>query len=171
MKTTNTWPTLTVEIINPHVTLYYNGNRVDDSAKTIIKEYVDFLGKDISVMGYAYGNNGKNEGIAVQLPNSKIPYYGAKVPHITVSLTIGAKSVDTANLVYSRYNFSDFIITGKVGFCMEDGTIAYSIEEVFGHGNVVYVGIFFDKEVLHNMSPDKILDYSLEQAMRLGYED
>ena len=171
MKNPNTWPTLPIEITRPHVTLYYNGFRVDKEAKEIIKEYVDSLGKDISVIGYAYGNNGQNEGIAVQLPHGKIPYYGAKVQHITISMAIGAKAVDTANLIYSRHNFTNFIINGKVGFYMEDGEIIYSIEDAFGHGNVVYVGIFFDKEVLHNMSPEKILDYSLEQAMRLEFED
>ena len=171
MITANTkWPSLAKEVEKPHVTLYYNGNRVDDDAKAIIKKYIDFLKKKVSVMPFAYGNNGKNEGLAVEFCREcKIPYHGAKVPHITLSIAEGEKAVNTAFLNFSRHNFTNFIITGKIGFFMEDGTIAYSIEETFERGNVVYVGIFFDKEELYPMStPEGMWAHSMEQLDRLN---
>lgn len=169
--TNHTWPTLIKEVEFPHVTLYYNGYRTDAEAKRIIKEYVPLLGTNVSVMGYAYGNDCQNEGVAVQINKYSVPYYGAAVPHITISLAPGAEAVNTAYLNFNSKNFTNFVISGKVGLFMEDGTIAYSIEDAFEHGNVLYIGIFFNKEVLHNMSPDKILDYSLEQAMRREFEE
>jgi hypothetical protein len=168
-----TWPSLPKEIPYPHVTFYYNGGKVDATAKKIIDECIDFIGENATVKGDAYGNDGKNEGIAVEICSGcKIPYYGAETPHITISLAEGAKAVDTAFLNFSRINFTPFIITGKIGFFMEDGTIAYSIEEVFGKGNVVYIGIFFDKEELYSMStPEDMIRYSMEQIARMEYKE
>lgn len=141
-----------------HVTTCYVEGMPTEQAKKIIREYIPFIGKKVPVMAYAHGNDGINEGLAVEIdPSSKVPYYGAKVPHITLAVNKnqGGKAVNTAYLNFSRRNFTPFIITGKIGFFMEDGTIAYSIEDTFERGNVVYVGLFFDKETLHNMSPDK----------------
>ena len=166
------WPSLPKETQYPHVTWdYVLGKENDHAVKEWIKNCMNFLGDDVAIMGHSYGNDGKNEGIAVEICKDckcKILYCGAEVPHITISTSEGAKAVNTAFLKFSRRNFTPFIITGKFGFYMEDGTIAYSILDIFDHGNVVYVGVFFDKETLHNMSPETRWDYAMAQIERLN---
>ena len=67
----------------------------------------DIVGKKFEVFLIGYGNDGMNSGFQISLPDELMPYYinydeqkpdVLKVPHITASLSEGAKASNTKNL-------------------------------------------------------------------------
>lgn len=97
-------------ISEPHVTFIYKPNEVDEC----------LFGTDIHVTIIGYGNDGKNEGVKVSLSsdNPKLQNMIEKieVPHITISVGLGAEAVNTRNLVFTP--ISEIQITGKYGGCL-----------------------------------------------------
>lgn len=80
-------------IRNQHVTFGF-GTEPDDGFKDI---------GDVSVKVIGYAEDGRNEGIEIELPPAAYKYYhGADTLHMTLSVANGAKPVDTAHLCFTR---------------------------------------------------------------------
>ena len=99
----------------------------------------DIVGKSYEVYLIGYGNDGKNSGFEIALPNELIPYYKnydeenpniLKVPHITVSLADGAKASDTKNLEFTPLE-KPIKIVGKFGYWIKEGNKEYLSFEPF----------------------------------------
>ena len=78
------------------------------------------MGKQVSITVVGYGNDGRNSGFQVVLPEEVRSLFGMKVPHITMSLAEGAKAKDTGNIRFQK--ITPFTITGIIGSCV-DGKI------------------------------------------------
>lgn len=107
-----------------HLTLKYKPNKDE-----IFNELV---GKEFEMYLIAYGNNGINAGFEVELSEELKPYYinydeddntKIKIPHITSSLAIDAKAMNTKNLNFTKLS-TKHKIKGTFGFWIEeeDGT-------------------------------------------------
>jgi len=92
----------------------------------------DLVGKEFEMYLVAYGNDGINAGFEVELSEELKPYYinydeddntKIKIPHITSSLAVDAKAMNTKNLVFNKLP-QKYSIKGKFGFWIEeeDGT-------------------------------------------------
>ena len=61
--------------------------------------HTKLLGQAISVNAVAYGNDGLNEGLKVELvtasPELAVLFEEIEIPHITLSIATGAKAVNT----------------------------------------------------------------------------
>lgn len=69
------------------------------------------------VVAFAYGNDGENEGYAVFVPDEiGEMYFGAELPHITLSTSANGAPVNTAFLSFD--NAEPFTIPMKFGFYM-----------------------------------------------------
>ena len=71
----------------------------------------EIAGKFFEIYLIGYGNDGKNSGFLVDLPDNLKKYYinydeemneKLKVPHITISLAKGARAIDTKNLCFKK---------------------------------------------------------------------
>lgn len=91
----------------PHVTLLF---RPEDPREEI-------FGVEVLIEVYAYGNNARNEGLAVNVVSDNAVInellQGVQVPHITVSVAEDAKPVDTARIKFKRT--APFILRGVYG--------------------------------------------------------
>ena len=107
-----------------HLTLKYKPN--DDEV------FNEIVGKEFELYLIGYGNNGTNAGFEVELSDELKPYYinydedepsKVKIPHITSSLALDAKAMNTKNLVFNKLP-QKYSIKGKLGFWIEeeDGT-------------------------------------------------
>ena len=83
----------------------------------------EIVGKSFEVFLIGYGNDGVNSGFQVQLSDELMPYYinydeqnpdTLKVPHITASLSEGAKASNTKNLKFKPLE-KPIKIVGKFG--------------------------------------------------------
>lgn len=87
----------------------------------------DIVGKPFELLIVGYGNDGKNSGFQVALPDELLRYYKnidkktkkIVVPHITVSLSENGKAVDTGKLEFKRLS-KPIKITGKFGFYLKE---------------------------------------------------
>lgn len=96
----------------------------------------ELVGKEIELSIIGYGCNGNNSGFEVELPADIMHYYinydkSGKLnrPHITVSLSQGAKSLNTKNLKFDRLP-KPYKIKGRFGYWIKkenSGHISYSL--------------------------------------------
>lgn len=84
-----------------HVTLVYKPT--DEQ----LAELIPFIGKKTVVKVVGYANNGRNEGLAVEICDD-IPYFGAEKKHITLSRIEEAKAVETGYLDFSADALVEF---------------------------------------------------------------
>lgn len=105
---------------NLHCTFKYRPNNSE-----IFNEIV---GKTFEIYIVGYGNDGMNSGFEVLLPDELKKYYInyeekeqniLRTPHITTSLSNGAKAVNTKNLKFNKLK-KTVKITGKFGFWIQD---------------------------------------------------
>ena len=97
----------------------------------------DIVGRTFEVYLIGYGNDGQNSGFEILFPDELKDYYinydeqnsnQLKVPHITASLSEGAKAVNTKNLTFKRLE-KPIKITGRFGYWIkEDGKEFLSYE-------------------------------------------
>lgn len=97
------------------------------------KVFNDIVGQTFEVLLTGYGNDGQNSGFKIQLPDELIPYYinydeqnpnMLKPPHITVSLSEGAKASNTKNLKFKPLE-KPIKITGKFGYWIKEENNEY----------------------------------------------
>ena len=126
------------EVKNMHCTFKYQPSEEE------IKNFSKLLGKDIELKVVGYCSDGKNSGYEIELSpeqdsvytnshsvnNEKaVPTVERTTPHITTSLGIGEKPVNTGFLQFSRKGFQPFIVHGKAGFFtsrMKEGNVETS---------------------------------------------
>lgn len=93
----------------------------------------NIVGKNFEVFLIGYGNDGMNSGFQILLPDELIPYYinydeqnpdVLKVPHITASLSEGAKASSTKNLEFKPLE-KPIRIVGKFGYWIKDENNEY----------------------------------------------
>lgn len=91
----------------PHITFEYKPSQVDEG----------LFGQAVEITAVAYGNNGQNEGLKVELhsKNEAIEKMicSIKIPHITVSVSVTGKPVDTSKLQF--HSIEPFKLAGKYG--------------------------------------------------------
>jgi len=91
----------------PHVTFAFQPEEVDET----------LFGEDITVTVTGYGNNGKNEGVKVELCEAsegvKAQFEQIEVPHITISVGNGGRPVNTRYLQFEETE--PFELIGKYG--------------------------------------------------------
>lgn len=103
-----------------HLTLKYKPN--DDEV------FNEIVGKEFELYLIGYGNDGTNAGFEVELSDELKPYYinydedepsKVKIPHITSSLALDAKAMNTKNLAFNKLP-QKYKIKGTFGFWLED---------------------------------------------------
>ena len=103
-----------------HLTLKYKPN--DNEI------FNEIVGKEFELYLIGYGNNGTNAGFEVELSDELKPYYinydedepsKLKTPHITSSLALDAKAMNTKNLLFNKLP-QKYKIKGTFGFWLED---------------------------------------------------
>lgn len=91
----------------PHVTFVYRPERVDTR----------LFGREVTVRVTGYGNDGRNEGLRVELvtdePALEALARAISLPHITLSVSRKGRPVDTAGLAFSPVE--PFFLTGRFG--------------------------------------------------------
>lgn len=93
----------------------------------------EIIGKEIEIKIVGYGNDGKNSGLKVEIPNEYKKYYinydeenptKLQTPHITLSISEGAKPYKTKDL-----NFIDIEkpikVKGKFGYWIKENDKEY----------------------------------------------
>jgi hypothetical protein len=100
---------------DPHVTFAFKPTK-----DKLIPE--SLLGQEYSVTVIGLGNDGDNHGYEVELPQDlKRYYFGAPVPHITLSTSDTGKAVNTKDLKFEKIN--PFTIKGKLGYFTNNGVV------------------------------------------------
>lgn len=93
----------------------------------------NLVGKEIQVQLIGYGSDGQNSGFEVQLPEEVMKYYinydednpqKLKVPHITSSISEGAKVYKTKDLIFEPLP-KPITITGKFGYWIKENDREY----------------------------------------------
>lgn len=88
----------------------------------------EIIGESFEVFLIGYGNDGMNSGFQISLPDNLMPYYinydeqnpsAFKVPHITASLSEGAKASNTKNLEFKPLE-KPIRIVGKFGYWIKE---------------------------------------------------
>lgn len=103
--------------------------RYHPSEKEIFNELV---GQTFEVTLTSYGNNNKNAGFLISLPEELIPFYinyesdqkTLRVPHITSSISSNAIPSETKNLDFKPLS-RQYKVKGKFGFCIKDNRGKY----------------------------------------------
>lgn len=94
-------------IAHPHITFAYRPDSVDES----------LFGETITIRATAYGNDGENEGLKVELisacPKLTKAFQAIAVPHITLSISAEGKAVNTGSLQF--HQIEPFELTGIYG--------------------------------------------------------
>lgn len=98
----------------PHITFSYKPEFVDES----------LFGEKLIVRAVGYGNDGRNEGLKVELvsasPKLAEAFQNIAVPHITLSISNDAEPVNTRYLVFDA--IEPFELTGVYGgYVVETG--------------------------------------------------
>lgn len=83
------------QIANQHVTAVFQ------PCDSVYLDLLQNLGQECEIGILGYGNDGKNEGLLVQL-HSDLPYRGAEKQHITLSISKDGKAVNTAFLDFDK---------------------------------------------------------------------
>ncbi len=100
---------------NTHITFAYRPETVDET----------LFGEEVRVRIVGYGNNGKNEGLKVEIAsdNEKIQSLAEKipVPHITLSVSEDGDTADTRYLEFEAVEPIE--ITGVFGGKTEEETV------------------------------------------------
>ena len=115
---------LYTDIPNQHITLSYR----PDSEK--FSKLLNYLDTQCEVVVMGYGNDGKNEGLLVDIP-SNIPYYGAEQKHITLSVGQDSSPVKTGFLKFENYipeNITSQLpeaLYGKIAVFTKDKQVIY----------------------------------------------
>ena len=117
------------EVKNMHCTFKFQPSEED------IKKFSKLLGNELELKVVGYCSDGKNSGYEIELSPEQesvysnahtvdtgkaVPIVEKTIPHITVSMSDGAKAVDTGMLPFSRKNFDPFFIHGKAGYFTSD---------------------------------------------------
>lgn len=98
------------DIKNKHVTIAFKPTEFDTS----------LFGEIVEVTIVGYGNNGKNEGVKVEIKSDNKILKSVNVPHITLSVGNGGKPVDTGKLLFE--DVSDKVtLKGKIGYFSPEG--------------------------------------------------
>ena len=105
-----------------HITFKYKPSEEETFDQIVGNVY------ELRVIGY--GNDGKNSGFQVELPEELLPYYinydengELKTPHITVSLAPGAKAKDTAFIRFLP--IIPFTIKARFGYWTKKGKLSF----------------------------------------------
>ena len=129
---------LYTDIPNQHITLSYR----PDSEK--FSKLLNYLDTQCEVVVMGYGNDGKNEGLLVDIP-SNIPYYGAEQKHITLSVGQDSSPVKTGFLKFENYipeNITSQLpeaLYGKIAVFTKDKQVIYDANQ-FEDYNVMKMG-------------------------------
>lgn len=83
------------DIPKQHVTLAYKPSENE------FKEILPRIGETVKLHIDGYGNDGKNEGLAVSIPGN-IPYFGAEKKHITLSISQDSSAVKTGFIDFDK---------------------------------------------------------------------
>ncbi len=103
------------------------------------KIFDEIVGKEVELLVIGYGNDGKNSGFQVQLPEWIMEYYinydedipeKLKVPHITISLAKDAIAAKTKDLSF-RPLIKPFKIKGKFGYWIKEKGNGYTSYEPY----------------------------------------
>ena len=93
----------------------------------------DIVGKRFEIELLGYGSDGKNSGFIISLPCELYDYYinfddvntnKLKIPHITTSLGVDGKAVDTKNLNFI-YLENPIKINGRFGYFLDTKEVSY----------------------------------------------
>ena len=88
----------------------------------------ELVGKEFEIELIGYGYDGQNSGFSLKLPDELLKYYinydegynkKLKIPHITTSLSEGAKAENTKNLNFYLLK-KPIKIIGKFGYWIKD---------------------------------------------------
>ena len=110
IKKKNCGTPLENDITNKHVTIAFKPTEFDTS----------LFGEIVEVVVVGYGNNGKNEGVKVEIKSDNKILKSVNVPHITLSVGNGGKPVDTGKLLFE--DVSDKVtLKGKIGYFSPEG--------------------------------------------------
>lgn len=117
-------PTLENPIKYPHVTFNFK----PDTSELRLSE----LGSGTKIRAIGYGNDGKNEGLLVEVetddPVIKQAYEALETPHITLSVSEDGQAKDTINLEFKPLE-TPIEIAGKYGLFLQ-GTVAQDIGQL-----------------------------------------
>ena len=106
----------------------------------------ELVGKEIEVLLVGYGHDGKNSGFKLELPEDIMEYYinydeenpqVLKVPHITASLSEGAKASKTKNLSFVPLD-KPIPIKGKFGYWIKEEDKEYVSYEPYNKEKVAH---------------------------------
>lgn len=143
---------LSKDIPNQHITLAYKPN------EEVFNELLRHLGEEYQISIIGYGNDGKNEGLLVEIPEN-IPYYGAEQKHITLSINTTSSAV-------------------KTGFIKFDKEMPDALKDIASSGLTGRIAVFTkEKELVYDGSAFEefeknktIADMVLEDDYKLGDE-
>jgi 2'-5' RNA ligase len=111
-------PQLSVRPSHLHVTLSFRGG--------VESAHEELLGEVVDVRIVAYGNDGKNEGLKVELlaenPELQKLCDAVEVPHITLSTSREAKMVNTRFLEFAPLE-KPVELTGRYGIVTRSGLL------------------------------------------------
>jgi hypothetical protein len=109
------------DIQYPHITFAYRPNEVDQS----------LFGTTIQFHIVGYGNNGKNEGVKVELSSSEPALQRMieklQTPHITIAVSSRGKPVDTRMLHFKE--IEPITLTGEYGGYSKWGEVITEIRQ------------------------------------------
>jgi hypothetical protein len=102
------------QLENLHVTFQIGKN---------IKLFPDeIMEKEFGIVVSGYSESQINKGFKVYLPDSLRHHYeNSSIPHITTSMADGGRAKDTGSVVFK--NIEPFVLKGRLGYYMNDGTI------------------------------------------------
>ena len=86
------------------------------------EELLPYIGQDVEVIVNAYGNDGQNEGLGVEIDES-IPYFGADQKHVTLSIAEGAFAVNTGKIAMKP--IAPYRVYGRIGAIDFKGVVHY----------------------------------------------
>lgn len=97
----------------------------------------EIVGKSFDILLIGYGNDGINSGFRILLPDELMPYYinWPILPHVTASLSNGAKASNTKNLEFKPL-VKPIKIRGKFGYWIKEEGKEYLSYEPF-HKNKI----------------------------------
>ena len=89
-----------------HITLAFR------PSEEVWEKLLPYIGQEVEVTVNAYGNDGQNEGLGVEIDES-IPYFGADQKHVTLSIAEGAAAVNTGKIAMKP--IEPYKVRGRVG--------------------------------------------------------
>lgn len=114
-------PKLSVTPGHLHVTLSFRGG--------IESAHEEFLGEVVKVRVVGYGNDGKNEGLKVELESTNPELQKIcdelETPHITLSVSRDARNRDTRNLAFEPLE-EPLEFVGRYGVFTPSGLVLYN---------------------------------------------